>query len=54
MSEIISEQQIESTEAISSSLGKITILEALATEAGSVSPDSMGRTTMQGSVDFDD
>ncbi len=35
-------------------LGRITVLEALAEETIAVSPDALGRTTMQMQVDFDD
>lgn len=35
-------------------LGRLTVLEALAEETKAYSPDALGRTTYQGSVDFDD
>ncbi len=35
-------------------LGKVTLFEALAAETPNISIDGLGRTTMQGTVDFDD
>ena len=38
----------------SQEMGRITVFEALAEETADISIDRMGRTTMQGQVDFDD
>ncbi len=53
MSEVLSihNESINNTVA---AVGKISILEALATPTEQIAPDALGRCTMQGKVDFDD